>query len=401
MSVNHDSASAKYHHQRRLLTFGLGVVLVGANLRAPITSVGPLLPAIQETFGLSESQAGLLNSLPLFIFAVLSLMAPAVAKRLGIERTIAAGMLILILGIVMRSAIPDAIGLWLGTAILSVGIAFGNVLLPGLVKRETPNHASSLIGAYAAGMAAAAGIAAGVAEPLAAYYNGSWRLSLGWSVALAILGLVVWLPQCKVQRHRKLVERAQTRPPRSPWATRTGWIVALFFACHSSVFYSLVSWYPTYVAADGVPMSTAGIHLLAYQVIAVSSNLVCGPIISRSRQQVGLGLACGFLLCFGTIGIVLHMPFPVLWLGLAGIGAGVAMTTSLSLFALRTRDTTSASRLSGMAQFVGYVGAAAGPVAVGVLRQISNNWSIAMTFTVAASALALLTGALAGRDRNI
>ena len=45
-------------------------------------------------------------------------------------------------GTVVRSlSFPAAI--WLGTVLLSAGIAFGNVLLPGLVKRDFPQRAGS------------------------------------------------------------------------------------------------------------------------------------------------------------------------------------------------------------------------------------------------------------------
>ncbi|VTR40527.1 Inner membrane transport protein YeaN [Serratia fonticola] len=68
-----------------------GIMLVAANLRAPLTSVGPLLEQIQHQLMLSATAAGLLNSLPLILFAVLSPLTPSLAKRIGIERTLGAG----------------------------------------------------------------------------------------------------------------------------------------------------------------------------------------------------------------------------------------------------------------------------------------------------------------------
>lgn len=43
------------------------------------------------------------------------------------------------------------------------------------------------------------------------------------------------------------------------------------------------------------------------------------------------------------------------WIAVSGLGASIAMTTSLSLFRLRTVDHEQASRLSGMTQFAGYL----------------------------------------------
>lgn len=65
----------------------VGIMLIAANLRAALTSVGPLLEQIQQQLALSATAAGLINSLPLILFAVLSPLTPALAKRIGIERT--------------------------------------------------------------------------------------------------------------------------------------------------------------------------------------------------------------------------------------------------------------------------------------------------------------------------
>eukprot|EP01031_Cornospumella_fuschlensis_P008135 gene8135-10037_t len=42
----------------------LGILLIAANLRAPVTGVAPLLGLIQPEFGLSNAEAGILTTLP-------------------------------------------------------------------------------------------------------------------------------------------------------------------------------------------------------------------------------------------------------------------------------------------------------------------------------------------------
>src|SRR5216683_2324450 len=80
-----------------------GIILLAANLRAAITSVGSLMGAIRADNGLSDGLAGLLTSLPLLAFAALSPFAPQLARRWGLERTLLVSMIVLVLGIVMRS----------------------------------------------------------------------------------------------------------------------------------------------------------------------------------------------------------------------------------------------------------------------------------------------------------
>ena len=113
----------------------LGIVLLAANLRVALTSVAPLVSQIRADTGISNGLAGLLTALPLLAFGVLSPIAPRLAHRFGIERVLLASMLVLAAGILLRS-VGAIVVLFLGTIILGAGIAVGNVLLPGLIKRE-------------------------------------------------------------------------------------------------------------------------------------------------------------------------------------------------------------------------------------------------------------------------
>lgn len=378
----------------------LGIILIGANLRAPITSLGPVLPAIQTDLHLNGTSAGLLNSLPLLIFAILSLVAPVMGRQHGLERILGASIIAVLAGTVARSLeLPGAI--WFGTLLLSVGIAFGNVLLPALVKRDFPTRAAGLIGRYAAAMAAVAGLSAGIAEPISRVSGLGWRWAIGIWALLAVGTLLVWLPQFRVRQHYLPSVSTNDRTFTSPWRHPIGWQVSLFFAFHSLVFYSLVDWFASYAVSRGIALSSAGLMLLVFQVVAVATNLGCAPLIQRLRDQRGLGLGCGLLLMTGTGGLALMPNLSLLWLICAGLGAGVAMVTSLSFFGLRTHNHQQAATLSGMAQFIGYVGAAVGPLFIGMLHDMTGDWAASLWLLVASSILAAIFATLSGRSRTI
>jgi len=380
---------------RSKVALGIGIVLIGANLRAPITSLGPVLPDVQRALHLDGAAAGFLNSLPLVLFAVLSLVAPHVGRRHGLERVLAASLLAILIGTSVRSfEVPGAV--WIGTVLLSAGIAFGNVLLPGLVKRDFPTRASSLIGLYAAAMAGTAGLSAGLAVPIAQLPGFDWRWSLGVWALLSLVTIVLWMPQTRGPQH-SLSNDPVVQVHVSPWRHRVGWYVSLFFAFHSLVFYAIVDWFSSYAASSGISLATSGLYLLVYQVVAVATNLGSASLIRRFRDQRILGLACGIFLVIGTAGLLLRPDLSLLWLISAGLGAGVAMVTSLSLFALRTRDHHQAGALSGMAQFIGYSGAALGPLLVGILHDATASWTVPLGLLIAASALVTVFATLAGR----
>lgn len=377
----------------------LGIVLIGANLRAPITSLGPVLPDIQASLALNGTAAGLLNSLPLLIFAVLSLVAPKIG-RFGVERVLGWSLVAILVGTLVRSC-PFPVALWSGTALLSAGIAFGNVLLPGLVKREFPAQAAALIGLYAASMAGFAGVSAGLALPIAHMPGLDWRWSIAASAPLTLAALAAWTPQWTSKRQHHGAATDRPAPGASPWRHAVGWQISAFFALHSLIFYAIVDWFASYAASAGVRGETAGLYLLLYQVVAVAANLGSAPLIRRWPDQTRLGFACGMLLLIGTTGLLLMPHWSWLWLFSAGLGAGVAMVTSLSLFGLRSRDHYHAAQVSGMAQFIGYLGAAMGPLLVGILHDLFRGWTASLLLLMAASVLVIVFGTLAGRDRII
>jgi MFS transporter, CP family, cyanate transporter len=61
----------------------LGIVLLAANLRLALTGVAPLIGQIRADTGISNGVAGLLTTLPLLAFGLLSPIAPRVARRFG------------------------------------------------------------------------------------------------------------------------------------------------------------------------------------------------------------------------------------------------------------------------------------------------------------------------------
>ena len=64
------------------------VVLVAANLRGSITSVGSVIGIIGASENLSAVELGIIGSMPVLAFAVVSPFVSLFSRRLGIERTL-------------------------------------------------------------------------------------------------------------------------------------------------------------------------------------------------------------------------------------------------------------------------------------------------------------------------
>jgi CP family cyanate transporter-like MFS transporter len=86
---------------------------------------------------------------------------------------------------------------------------------------------------------------------------------------------------------------------------------------------------------------------------------------------------------------------------LIGLGQGVGISLALTLITLRSPDAAHTAQLSGMAQGVGYVLAAAGPLALGAIHDATGSWTApVITLLVLLIPLAI-AGAGAARDKHV
>ncbi|WP_455836312.1 MFS transporter [Pseudarthrobacter siccitolerans] len=395
--------AATRNAQDHTVRFGfafIGVLLIAVNLRVSFVSVGPVLANISGDLDLTSAAAGFLTGLPLIAFAVFSPVAPAFASRLGLDRALWMSLLILASGIALRSLpVPGLI--WAGTALIGLAIAFLNVLLPSLVKRDFPMRVSQLTGSYTATQAGVAAMGAAVVVPVAQTSPAGWRLALGIWVGLALIAMAVLLPW--LRRHSSGTVNA-AKPAlsyRSPWASALGWQVTIFMGLQSIAFYVLMAWLPTIEQSRGVPAATAGIHLALFLLVSVFASLGAGGILHRGSDQRLVSFASGAVMVVTFLGLAIAPDLILMWVVLGAIGCGSLIVIALSLFSLRTVNHPQAASLSGMAQSVGYGLAAVGPVMFGGLRDLSGDWTLPLLVTAGIMAVLAMTGLLAGRNRVI
>jgi CP family cyanate transporter-like MFS transporter len=392
-----------------LLRTGLlvaGIVIAGANLRAALTSVGPLTGQIRADTGISGGAAGLLTTLPLICFAALSLFAPALARRFGTRRVLTGGLILLAAGIALRSAPPVA-ALFAGTVVLGLAIAVANVLLPSLVKRDFPAHAGLLTGVYITVMNSGAALGSGVSVPLARLEDFGWRGALGVWAPLALVAAVVWL--CLLRGDRPegspVGDTPSSRGERSYgglWRSPLAWQVTLFMGLQSLVFYASIAWLPEVLQGDGLSAAQAGWMVSLMQFVGIPASLFAPILAGRRPSQRGLLAAAALLSGAGVLGLLLPGgAATALWVSLLGLGQGASISLALTLFALRTADAREAAALSGMAQSVGYLLAASGPFLFGVLHDLTRSWSLPLAALFAAAVGVLFAGLGAGRDAYV
>jgi MFS transporter, CP family, cyanate transporter len=384
---------------RKLLLLAV-IVLISLNLRPAITGVGPLIGEIRLDTGLSNSILGLLTTLPVLAFGFFSVLTPLFTRKWGTEGTMAFALLILTAGTLLR-VIPLISALFLGTAILGVGIALGNVLLPGIVKKQFPERAGWLTGIYTAMLGVGATVASGISVPLSEGAGFGWRWALGVWAILSLLALVAWLPQMKVNMpvvNRKSFTEALTQLGRS----KIAWMVAVFVGLQSLTFYTLTTWLPEVLIDRGMSTSAAGWMLALKQGVGVlGSFLLPGWAAKLDRQRFLVVLIVAFELV-GLLGLMFSpLSLVVVWVSILGFCLGGSFGLALLFIILRSRDTESANELSGMSQSIGYTIGATGPILFGALFDVAGNWLVPLGFLFMVAILKLWSGWIAGDDRFV
>ena len=379
----------------------LGVLLIAANLRPAVTSVGPVLPEIGAEYGLSGAASALLTVLPLVCFSLLAPAAPVLAARFGVDRTLSLVVATIVLGLVVRVG-PDPALLFGGTALIGGAIAIGNVLLPAFLKREF-GRPGLMTGLYATVLGLTGSIAAGATVPLATALGGRWQMGLAFWVIPAAVALLVWLP---LSRQRTV---AAVSTPSSSFVSalhdRVAWQLAIFSGLHSLCFYTIVTWLPSILQAHGLSPTDAGLLLGLTSIVGLPGGLLMPIWASRRPNQRVAVVLVSSLTGIGLVGLLVAPPgSAVLWAILIGLGNGGTFPLALTLVTLRTKAPETTQGVWAMAQTVGYLLAAAGPLALGLLHDVTGAWAAGLALLVALVAVQGVAGLGAGRPvyvRNV
>lgn len=391
-----DNEQSQNKEKSRILLL-IGILLIASNLRAPLTSVGSLVPAIRDSLEVSNVVVGFITTLPLLAFALVSPFSPKVAHRFGMEKTIFLSMIVLLIGIMLRS-VTGVSTLFIGTALIGIAISFGNVLLPSFVKTGFPFKIGLITGLYSVFMNIFGALASGLSVPLSNVGNLGWQGALGIWAILVMIALFFWFPKPKASTGSPKFNQSNNNRKTNMWASFTAWQVTIFMGFQSLMYYTMLTWLPDIILFNGYSLNEAGWMLSLMLFSAIPLTFIMPIIADKMNNQKLLGAFTGVIFLLGVVGLLNGNPsFIIISAILLGVGCGSGFSLSLMFFTLRTKDGYDASELSGMAQSFGYSLAALGPVLFGGIHDLTGSWTAPLYMLVFVSIILLIAGWLGGR----
>ncbi|MGM8364562.1 CynX/NimT family MFS transporter [Virgibacillus sp. W0181] len=396
-------ASAGANKWYKVLLF-IGIVFISFNLRPAITSVGPLMGIIRDDIGFANWNVGLLTSLPLIAFAVVSPIVPKFANRFTNEWALIIGLCFLFIGIGIRS-VSLIFFLFLGTLLVGMGIAVCNVLLPGVVKEKYPAKVALMTSVYSTGMGVFAATASGLSIPLAKGLQFGWQLTLiVWAIP-ALVAIIIWITLAaknKVSEREVSVQYVTSKGNRI-WSSFLAWKVALYMGLQSFLFYVTISWLPEILHDYGVSIATAGWLLSYTQFVGLPASFFVPVIASKLQSQRWLVCALCSMYLLGVFGLLVGTSYIVMIISVTFIGLTLSgcFALALAFLGMRARNARQSAELSGMAQSMGYMLAAVGPMLIGFLFDLTQSWTVPLITLMIVASLVMYFGMGAGQNKYV
>jgi len=223
----------------------------------------------------------------------------------------------------------------------------------------------------------------------------------------AIIGFIIWAFISKKSglspNRDEGLQFLETKNESGIWKAPLAWKIALFMGLQSSIFYITISWLPEMLIDFGMNKTNAGFMLSLFQFIGIPISFSIPMIAMKFKSQSILVLAVNCLFVVGMIGLILKSNVILLIISVILIGAATSANFSLALLflSIRAKSAKHAAELSGMAQSVGYIIASFGPIIIGFIYDISDNWTLPMTLLIFITFVIIYFGMQAGKNKYV
>lgn len=351
------------------------------------------------SFDVGHQYAGFLTMLPPLCFGISGMGAVRLCRNRQIDSVVTVALLLLSFGLMLRM-VPASFVVLAGTALAASGIGVAGVLLPVIIKRDFAAGIGITIGLYTMAMCIGGALAAAYTLALQSMFDLTWSIALGLWAIPALTACLAWRFTARTvpsQVHPSVMLRSV-----SLWRDHVAWSVTCYMGFQAGLAFVVLSWLPTMLQDRGMSPIDAG-YVTSWSIIGQLFTAVAIPAFATRMRNQRLPVAlCLSATSAGLSGVLLGPPALIGWCAiLLGLGQGGTFGLAILFISLRSEDTATATALSGMSQGVGYVIAAASPLAFAMVRQSSSEPVPQLLLLTAIALAALVSGWTAASDRLV
>lgn len=381
------------------------VIAAGVVAALHVGKLPPALPVLERMLGISLFQASFLLSLVQLAGMTLGLLTGLAVQRLGLKRSMTAGLLVLGCASALGGLADSAAWLLATRALEGLGFLWVVLPAPALVRWLVPqDRLNGLLGVWGAYMPFGTALALLLGPWIMQLAAPEWGWRIWWwllaALSVALVGLVVWrVPEDRVMKTDVLSPCSHAKKPtnrmllRLTLHSRAAWLLALTFAMYSGQWLAVIGFLPSIYAQAGVAGSATAWLTAGAAVVNILGNLLAGRLLGRDVKAFVLlaigfvAMAGGALLAFGATGFPLLQYAGVLAFSMVG---GLIPTTLFSLAIRLAPGPDSVSTTIGWIQQCSALGQFVGPPLVAWVAVYVGGWQLTGWVTSMCSAVGLL-----------
>ena len=364
--------------RRQNISIMWAIVATALTVRLPITLIGPLASLIQEDLGLSSASTGLLTTVPVMLYAFMTLVCHTISARINDKMLSLYCVIIIFLGSVVRS-MSTTWGVFIGTVMLGVAIGILNVRIPVIIKNQFHCRLAFYMGVYSSALTASSGIALGF-SPALVTLTGTWQTATLVMAMGAIPAIALWavIPESKLLLQSSQETFEEVSEERFDWSQRKKYLpLGMSMGAQALLFYSFTAWLPSILLAYGRSLGEVSFLMLFLQLITLPSNLACGVTLQKIEKKWHVALIGSVLFFIGLLLILISRGVHTLQffgVSMIGIGNGFMFAMPLVLIGLSGKTERDTSNISAYGQLLCNTVGATGPFLMGWIYDLTKSW---------------------------
>lgn len=267
------------------LTPALLVFSAGVSAALHIWKLPPALPALQQSLGLSLTEAGWLVGVFQLAGMLLGLLFGLFVQRLGLKPSILSGLLLLSLASFAGAFMTDVGGLLAFRIVEGFALLLVTMAAPSLMRLLAPaGQQSFLMALWSAYIPLGSVVALLGGSLLLSHmaWPSLWLISgavslcmaalLWWQLTPGLLTAGVQVPQTWAERRQSIVLTLGAKEP---------WLLSMTFSLYSSQWVAIISFLPIIYHQAGVSGALMGTLTAITAGVNLGGNLMAGRLLQR------------------------------------------------------------------------------------------------------------------------